>query len=104
MNRLKSFRFYFILLFAMCSCGAGAEDFTNAIHAYLQQFVHAKVPNGCIVVGIVDEHGSSVISSGTSDNATDREADGDTLFNLESSTFTFFGLLAQDMVDRGEIK
>jgi len=101
----KRFRFIcFILLFAMCSGGAGAEDFTNAIQAYLQQYVHAQVPHGCIVVGIVDEHGSSVLSAGDLDNGTGRQADGDTVFVLESCAYTFFGLLLQDMVERGEMR
>ena len=94
----------FALLLSAFSFRAAAEDFTNAIHAYLQQCVHAEIPNGCIVVGIVDEHGPSVISCGDLDNGTDRQADGDTVFNLQSSTYTFFGLLLQDMVERGEIQ
>src|SRR5437764_10672211 len=38
---------------------ASAEDFAEAIHAYLEHCVHAEIPTGCTVVGIVDEHGSS---------------------------------------------
>jgi serine-type D-Ala-D-Ala carboxypeptidase/endopeptidase len=86
------------------SFSATAEDFTNAIAAYLQYYVHARLPHGCMVVGIVDEHGSSVISAGDLDNGTDRQADGDTIFHLESATLTFFDLLLQDMVDRGQVQ
>jgi CubicO group peptidase (beta-lactamase class C family) len=105
MDSLKSFRsFYFILLFAMCSCGAGAEEFTNAIQAYLQYYVHAELPHGCIVVGLVDDHGPRVISCGDLDNGTDRQADGDTVFETESTSFLFYLLLLQDTVDRGEMQ
>ena len=105
MDILKGFRIIgLILLFTVCSGGAGAEDFTNAIHAYLEQYVHARLPHGCIVVGIVDGHGASVISAGDLDNGTDRQADGDTVFVLESATYNFSGLLLQDMVERGEIR
>lgn len=45
----------------MCSLGAGAEDFTNAIHAYLEQFVHAQVPHGCIVVGQGNLYGTTIL-------------------------------------------
>ncbi len=37
---------------------AAAEDFTNAIAGYLHRYVHAQLPQGCMVVGIVDEHGA----------------------------------------------
>ena len=105
MDSLKSFRsFCFILLFAMCSCGAGAEDFTNAIQAYLQYYVHAELPHGCIVVGLVDDHGPRVISCGDLDNGTDRQADGDTVFETESASYSFFLLLLQDMVERGSMQ
>ena len=83
---------------------AAAEDFTNAIHAYLQQIVNAEITNGCIVVGIVDEHGSSIVSCGKMDNGTDQEVNGNTLFEIGSFTKTFTGLLLQDMVERGEMK
>ncbi len=105
MNGPKRYRFTcFILLLALCSGGAGAEDFTNAIQAYLQQYVHAQLPHGCMVIGLVDERGPSVFSAGDLDNGTVRQADGDTVFNLQSSTYTFFGLLLQDMVERGEMR
>jgi D-alanyl-D-alanine-carboxypeptidase/D-alanyl-D-alanine-endopeptidase len=83
---------------------AEAEDFTNAIHAYLEQCVHAEIPAGCIVIGLVDEHGTQIVSCGTPDNGTDQEADGDTVFALNSTTGTFSYLVVQIMVDRGLMK
>jgi CubicO group peptidase (beta-lactamase class C family) len=83
---------------------AAAEEFTNAIAAYLQQYVHAQLPHGCIVVGIVDEHGPRVISCGDLDNGTDAQADGNTLFPIQSASLTFFCMLLQDMVERGEMQ
>ena len=94
----------FTLLLLAFSFRASAEDFTNAIHAYLQQCVHAEIPNGCIVIGIVDEYGSRVVSCGTLDNGTDQEANGDTVFGLHSMTGEFTCLLLQDMVGRGEME
>jgi CubicO group peptidase (beta-lactamase class C family) len=92
------------MLLSAFSFRAAAEDFTNAIHAYLQHYVHAQLPHGCMVVGIVDEHGSGVIACGDLDNGTDRQADGNTLFNLESATYAFCCLLLEDMVERGELQ
>jgi CubicO group peptidase (beta-lactamase class C family) len=91
------------LLFVCIPFAAAAEDLTNALRAYLQECVHAEIPNGCIVVGLVDEHGSSVISCGELDNGTDQEANGDTVFGLHSMTGTFTSMLLQDMVERGEM-
>ena len=47
-----------------------AEFSTDAIHAFLQQHVEAEKIKGCIVIGIVDENGSSVMSCGKMDNQT----------------------------------
>jgi CubicO group peptidase (beta-lactamase class C family) len=83
---------------------AAAEDFTNAIHAFLQHRVEVEKRDVGIVVGIVDEHGSSIVSCGKMDNGTDQEVNGDTLFEIGSITKTFTGLLLQDMIERGEMK
>jgi serine-type D-Ala-D-Ala carboxypeptidase/endopeptidase len=83
---------------------ASAEDFTNAIGAFLQQRVEVEKRDVGIVVGIVDDHGSSVVSCGKMDNGTDQEVNGDTLFDLASITKTFTALLLQDMVERGKMK
>jgi CubicO group peptidase (beta-lactamase class C family)/GH35 family endo-1,4-beta-xylanase len=92
------------ILLSAFSFRAAAEDITNAIHAYLQQYVEAEKINAGIVVGIVDEHGSRIVSCGKMDDGTDREVNGDTLFQIGSITKTFTGLLLQDTVERGEMK
>jgi CubicO group peptidase (beta-lactamase class C family) len=94
----------FTLLLSASPFRAAAEDFTNAIHAYLQQCVEAEKINVGIVVGIVDEHGSRIVSYGKLDNGTDQEVNGDTVFEIRSMTGTFTGLLLQDMIERGEMK
>jgi CubicO group peptidase (beta-lactamase class C family) len=81
-----------------------AEDFTNAIHAFLQQRVEVEKRDVGIVIGIVDEHGSRVVSCGKMDNGTDQEVNGDTLFDIASITKPFTGLLLQDMIERGEMR
>ena len=94
----------FSLWLAACAGGAAAEDFTNAVQAFLQRRGELERTEGAIVVGLLDEHGSSVFAYGKLDNGTDGEVNGDTLFNLYSSSCTFTGLLLQDMVERGEMK
>lgn len=83
---------------------ATAEEFTNAIAAYVQYYVHAQLPHGCMVVGIVDEHGPTVIGCGDLDNGTDRQADGDTVFRIQSASYTFFCMLLERMVESGEVQ
>jgi serine-type D-Ala-D-Ala carboxypeptidase/endopeptidase len=105
MNNRKSIRINcFLVLILAASLPARAEEFTNAIHAYLKRFVDAQQIKFGVVVSIVDEHGSSVISYGKLDNGTDQEVDGNTIFEMGSVTKTFTALLLQDMVDSGEMK
>ena len=94
----------FTMLLSAFSFRAAAEDFTNAIHAFLQQRVEVEKRDVGMVVGIVDEHGSSIVSYGKLDNGTDQEVNGDTLFEIGSITKTFTALLLQDMIERGEMK
>jgi CubicO group peptidase (beta-lactamase class C family) len=83
---------------------ASAEDFTNAIRAFLRQRVEVEKRDVGIVVGIVDEQGSRIVSCGKMANGTDQEVNGDTLFEIGSITKTFTALLLQDMIERGEMK
>jgi len=81
-----------------------AEDFTNAVRAFLQDHVDLEKRSVGIVVGFVDEHGSRVVSYGKADNENSPEVNGDTLFEIGSVTKSFTALLLQDMIVRNEMK
>lgn len=80
------------------------EEFTSAIRAFLQWRVEVEKRNCGIVVGIMDEQGSSIVSCGKLSKDSTSEVDGDTIFEIGSITKTFAGLLLQDLIDRGEVK
>jgi len=94
----------FTMLLSAFSARAAAEDFTDAIRAFLERRVEVEKRDVGIVVGIVDEHGSRIVSCGKMDNGTDQEVNGDTLFDIASITKPFTGLLLQDMIERREMK
>ena len=70
----------FLLLLLTIPCKAAAEDFEDAIRAYLKYRSETDAGNGAIVVGLVDEHGPRTISFGKLGGGSDRDVDGDTYF------------------------
>jgi serine-type D-Ala-D-Ala carboxypeptidase/endopeptidase len=84
---------------------AAGDTLTEAeIKTMLRDYIDTDKLGVGLVVGIVDEHGARVVSHGQLDNGTDRDVDGDTLFEIGSITKVFTALLLQDMVERGEMK
>ena len=77
---------------------------TDDIRAFLEQRVEVEKRDVGMVVGLVDEHGSSIVSYGKMDDGASPEVNGNTLFEIGSITKTFTGLLLQDMIERGEMK
>jgi CubicO group peptidase (beta-lactamase class C family) len=71
------------------------------IETMLQDWVDTdKLADG-IVVGILDEQGRRVISRGQMDG---KKVNGDTVFEIASTTKVFTRLLLLDMVQRGEMR
>jgi CubicO group peptidase (beta-lactamase class C family) len=74
------------------------------IKAILRQRIEVAKKAVGIVVGIVDERGTRVMSCGRFERDSGREVDGDTVFEIGSATKAFTCVLLQDMVERGKMK
>ena len=57
-----------------------------------------------IVVGLVDQNGTRVITHGAPRAGNNDKLDGDSIFEIGSITKTFTAILLADMVARGEVK
>ena len=57
-----------------------------------------------IVVGLVDQSGTRVVSYGTTDRKSHQSVNGDSVFEIGSITKVFTAILLADMVERGEVR
>ena len=57
-----------------------------------------------IVVGLVDQAGTRVISYGTTDRKNRHAVNGDSVFEIGSITKVFTAILLADMVERGDVR
>jgi D-alanyl-D-alanine-carboxypeptidase/D-alanyl-D-alanine-endopeptidase len=84
------------------STAADDDHYVGSIKTFLRD--HFDADKACIVIGLVDEHGSTVIPWGKLGNGTGQDVNGDSVFSVGSVSKTFTTLLLIDMIDRGEMK
>src|SRR4051812_14626505 len=97
------------LLVAMLATGtaAASQPPATATDAEIRKILSDRIDkyhqSVGIVVGIIGPQGQRVVSYGHLNQVDPRPLNGDTVFEIDSITKVFTGLLLTDMVARGEV-
>src|SRR5215510_9584529 len=82
---------------------AHSEINDDEVRKILEDRIEVAKRSVGIVVGLVDEKGTRIISYGKPDQNSTQPLDGDSVFEIGSVTKVFTATLLSDMVERGEV-
>ncbi len=91
-----------LLFFAVVSPAASIDD--DAIRKLLANRVDTAKKAMGIVVGVLDEKGTRIISHGLARKGSSEALNGESVFEIGSTTKAFTGILLAEMVTRGEVR
>ena len=101
------FLFFLLILpstFADTGVAAVAGEWTaEEIRAILAERIDEHEKSVGIAIGLIDEHGSTVVGYGKLSTTDDRTPDGKTVFEIGSISKVFTSILLADAVKRGTI-
>src|SRR2546423_4461591 len=82
---------------------AQPEITDDEIKSILQDRIDRAKRSGGIVVGLIDDKGTRIISYGKPSRESTKIVNGDSVFEIGSITKVFTAILLADMVERGEV-
>src|SRR5688572_11936681 len=99
---MRTAAYVLCVLWTLPACGLAApDDYDDSIRQFLREHFAGKHVG--MVIGVVDATGPRVYAAGGMGEAIGRDVDGDTVFEIGSTTKTFTSLLLLEMAARGEV-